>query len=217
MLLNACLTVSAGQAGSHHSKGWEPFTKAVLRAIADEASRGAKTSVKSSTIASMFSKVDGSATEKPGAAGENSSNSGEEKTGPSKGVVFLAWGQPAQKMLAEAGINDVSACRAAASSRADGHGVYAAACARNCPTRSSFARHIPRRCLPTVASSATGTLRRPTSGSRHLAATAREVGSSGVACSPPSIPTPAPNRPSPVALVTPHLHVARTPFDHSGQ
>lgn len=35
MLLNATLTVRAGQAGSHQKKGWEDFTNAVIRKIAD--------------------------------------------------------------------------------------------------------------------------------------------------------------------------------------
>jgi uracil-DNA glycosylase len=33
LLLNACLTVRAGQAGSHSGKGWETFTDEVLRAV----------------------------------------------------------------------------------------------------------------------------------------------------------------------------------------
>jgi uracil-DNA glycosylase len=33
LLLNACLTVRAGQAGSHSGKGWEVFTDEVLRAV----------------------------------------------------------------------------------------------------------------------------------------------------------------------------------------
>ncbi len=36
LLLNATLTVRQGQAGSHHGKGWEKFTDAVIRKIADE-------------------------------------------------------------------------------------------------------------------------------------------------------------------------------------
>lgn len=36
LLLNTCLTVRAGQAGSHHGKGWETFTDAVLRAVNDK-------------------------------------------------------------------------------------------------------------------------------------------------------------------------------------
>ncbi|MDR2131504.1 MAG: uracil-DNA glycosylase [Odoribacteraceae bacterium] len=35
LLLNATLTVRAGQAGSHQNKGWEEFTDAVIRVIAD--------------------------------------------------------------------------------------------------------------------------------------------------------------------------------------
>jgi uracil-DNA glycosylase len=33
LLLNACLTVRAGEAGSHAGKGWEAFTDAVIRAL----------------------------------------------------------------------------------------------------------------------------------------------------------------------------------------
>ena len=36
MLLNATLTVRAGQAGSHQGKGWETFTDAVVKLISDE-------------------------------------------------------------------------------------------------------------------------------------------------------------------------------------
>ena len=35
LLLNATLTVCAGQAGSHQNKGWEEFTDAVLKKVAD--------------------------------------------------------------------------------------------------------------------------------------------------------------------------------------
>jgi len=35
-LLNATLTVRAGQAGSHQNKGWETFTDAVIRLLAEE-------------------------------------------------------------------------------------------------------------------------------------------------------------------------------------
>ena len=33
LLLNSCLTVEAGRAGSHQGKGWEPFTDAVIAAL----------------------------------------------------------------------------------------------------------------------------------------------------------------------------------------
>ena len=33
LLLNACLTVEDGRAGSHQGKGWEPFTDAVIAAL----------------------------------------------------------------------------------------------------------------------------------------------------------------------------------------
>jgi uracil-DNA glycosylase len=36
LLLNACLTVRAGQPGSHHGKGWEQFTNAAVRKLNDE-------------------------------------------------------------------------------------------------------------------------------------------------------------------------------------
>lgn len=36
LLLNATLTVREGQAGSHHGKGWEIFTDAVIKAISAE-------------------------------------------------------------------------------------------------------------------------------------------------------------------------------------
>lgn len=36
LLLNATLTVRAGQAGSHQGKGWEKFTDAAIRALSDQ-------------------------------------------------------------------------------------------------------------------------------------------------------------------------------------
>ncbi|MGF7214773.1 uracil-DNA glycosylase [Spirosoma lacussanchae] len=36
MLLNATLTVRAGQAGSHQGKGWETFTDSVIKLISDQ-------------------------------------------------------------------------------------------------------------------------------------------------------------------------------------
>ncbi len=36
LLLNATLTVRAGQAGSHQGRGWETFTDAVIKKISDE-------------------------------------------------------------------------------------------------------------------------------------------------------------------------------------
>ena len=108
LLLNACLTVQKEQAGSHHNKGWEPFTQAVLKAIAENASKGQKASIKSSTIASMFSKVDKDVAKEVNAEKEKTSSSGAaSSSSPSKGVVFLAWGNPAQKSLREAGITEV--------------------------------------------------------------------------------------------------------------
>jgi uracil-DNA glycosylase len=36
LLLNSTLTVRAGEAGSHQKKGWETFTDAVIKCVADE-------------------------------------------------------------------------------------------------------------------------------------------------------------------------------------
>ena len=36
LMLNATLTVKAGQAGSHQGKGWEKFTDAVIKKLSDE-------------------------------------------------------------------------------------------------------------------------------------------------------------------------------------
>jgi uracil-DNA glycosylase len=36
LLLNAVLSVEAGRAGSHQGKGWEPFTDAVIRVLAEQ-------------------------------------------------------------------------------------------------------------------------------------------------------------------------------------
>ncbi|RLD62013.1 MAG: uracil-DNA glycosylase [Bacteroidetes bacterium] len=36
LLLNATLTVRAGQAGSHQNKGWETFTDSIIRKLSDE-------------------------------------------------------------------------------------------------------------------------------------------------------------------------------------
>ncbi|MBU6165209.1 MAG: uracil-DNA glycosylase [Alphaproteobacteria bacterium] len=37
LLLNSCLTVEQGRAGSHQGRGWEGFTDAVIRLVADRA------------------------------------------------------------------------------------------------------------------------------------------------------------------------------------
>lgn len=81
-------TVTAGAAGSHHNRGWEPFTKEILKSVLKAAS-----GTGGGPLASMFAhqKQDQSAS-----AG-----------GPHKGVVFLAWGLPAAKTLADAGITEV--------------------------------------------------------------------------------------------------------------
>ncbi|KAN0061749.1 uracil DNA glycosylase [Thecaphora frezii] len=125
LLLNACLTVSAGNAGSHHGKGWENLTKAVLKLIAQRAASAGKgaeaKAVRNSTIANMFKKVEKKQAQQQqhpqgdgDTKGENGSREAEDKENkgnkvqPCRGVVFMVWGQPAAKTLAEAGITDKS-------------------------------------------------------------------------------------------------------------
>ncbi|WFD29351.1 uracil-DNA glycosylase [Malassezia sp. CBS 17886] len=95
LLLNACLTVSAGAAGSHHNRGWEPFTREILRAVANAAGREKSGSGRplAALLASQGTPRDGV----PSTA---------EPSGPSRGVVFLAWGVPAARTLADAGITE---------------------------------------------------------------------------------------------------------------
>lgn len=81
-------TVNAGAAGSHHNRGWEPFTREILKTVLKAATGGG-----SGPLASMFA---------------NQRHAGTD-SGPSKGVVFLAWGLPAAKTLAEAGVTEVRA------------------------------------------------------------------------------------------------------------
>lgn len=185
LLLNACLTVQAGQAASHHGKGWEPFTKAVLKTIADEASKGA--TAKNSKLASMFSKQQQQQQSPP-----QKDKKASDEQGGTKGVVFLAWGLPAAKSLAEAGITDVSVwplvavCSFVLRQLMAGHN-------RKRQTSSSFARPTPPRCRLTVDSWETATSKRPTTGSRNgMAPAAASTGESfeqNTACSfPPRHP-----------------------------
>lgn len=125
LMLNACLTVSAGQAASHHGKGWEGLTKNILKKIADEAAGSAAAkaananATANSKIATMFAKVEkknnGSRTDAktdmaatPKETGVNGQSDGKEGVAQCKGVVFLVWGAPAAKTLAEAGVTDKS-------------------------------------------------------------------------------------------------------------
>ena len=127
-------TVRAGAAASHHGKGWEPFTRAVLQAVAADAARagpGAASGAKPAaaappkgqgTITGMFAKQkkQQSSDKGPQAAEEAPASAPAADAAPSApqgagekqgGVVFLAWGLPAAKSLADAGITDVSAVR----------------------------------------------------------------------------------------------------------
>ena len=81
-------TVNAGAAGSHHNHGWEPFTREILKTILKSTSGAG-----SGPLASMFA--------------HQSAQSKTQDGGAKKGVVFLAWGLPAAKTLAEAGITEV--------------------------------------------------------------------------------------------------------------
>jgi len=93
LLLNTCLTVRANAAGSHSNKGWEQFTDRVVDAI--DRYGGANLG-----------------------RGEEDSSSTTQKTGVSRGVVFLAWGSWAQKRVArldKARVHDCSAQRGSSS------------------------------------------------------------------------------------------------------
>ncbi|KAK0546135.1 uracil DNA glycosylase [Tilletia horrida] len=132
LLLNACLTVAGGQAGSHHGKGWETFTRVILKMVADEAAKGGgsgsggqgggvggavkqsaanpfgwSTVGTSKSIAAAGGKVP-AATKAEGeveVSKESSSSSSSSSEG-CKGVVFLVWGQPAAKTVAAAGVTE---------------------------------------------------------------------------------------------------------------
>ncbi|KAG7089842.1 hypothetical protein E1B28_011487 [Marasmius oreades] len=70
LMLNACLTVDEGKAGSHANKGWETFTSKVVQIV---------------------DKYGGANLPGPG---------GSASTGVGRGVVFLAWGAYAEKRVA---------------------------------------------------------------------------------------------------------------------
>ena len=80
-------TVTAGNAGSHHNRGWEQFTREILKAVAKHAA--------GSDAKSMGGPLDALL-------------QGKQPKQPSgHPVVFLAWGQPAARSLADAGISEV--------------------------------------------------------------------------------------------------------------
>ncbi|CEH13685.1 uracil-dna glycosylase [Ceraceosorus bombacis] len=133
LLLNACLTVRAHAAASHHGQGWEPFTRQVIKSIAADAARSIGKSpdakVTPSSFAGSGSGSSSSAPSKPNstitsffgkpknakATLSSDESKSEEKTlssaqgvGRGGGVVFLAWGAPAAKTLAEAGVTSSS-------------------------------------------------------------------------------------------------------------
>ncbi|PWN38691.1 uracil-DNA glycosylase [Ceraceosorus guamensis] len=131
LLLNACLTVRAHAAASHHGQGWEPFTRQVIKSIAADAARsigkspdakvtpsssagsGSSSSAPSkgnSTITSFFGKPKNAKapSSSPGSKSEEKTSSSAQGGGTGSGVVFLAWGAPAAKTLAEAGVTSSS-------------------------------------------------------------------------------------------------------------
>lgn len=71
-MLNTCLTVRAGNAGSHSNKGWEEFTDRVVDIV-----------------------------DKYGGANLPGVGMGSDSTGVGRGVVFLAWGAFASKRVAK--------------------------------------------------------------------------------------------------------------------
>ncbi|KAH0585053.1 hypothetical protein H2248_008319 [Termitomyces sp. 'cryptogamus'] len=72
LMLNTCLTVRAGEAGSHLNRGWEEFTDRVVNIV-----------------------------DKYGGANLPTVGAGSNSAGIGRGVVFLAWGAPAGKRVAK--------------------------------------------------------------------------------------------------------------------
>ncbi|KIK10100.1 hypothetical protein K443DRAFT_670731 [Laccaria amethystina LaAM-08-1] len=72
LMLNTCLTVQAGNAGSHSNKGWEQFTDKVIDVV-----------------------------DRYGGANLPNSENGGSDSGVGRGVVFLAWGSWAAKRVAK--------------------------------------------------------------------------------------------------------------------
>lgn len=216
LLLNACLTVRSGQAASHHGKGWEPFTRSILKLVAEQAGKageikpqgtasGESSSVASTkpekrqaTLMSAFKKAskgkEGSEVTKPKeedakapssqAKTEVQAAAAAESRG-CRGVVFLAWGQPAAKTLAEAGITEVSphspTRRTYTPLTPRIHPVPFAESPhpRKHPTSSSSARPTLRPCRHTVASWGMDTSSARMLGWRMRRGTGLEVGSGG--------------------------------------
>jgi len=70
LLLNTCLTVRAGDAGSHSNRGWEKFTDKVVDVV-----------------------------DRYGGANISGMTEGSDSNGIGRGVVFLAWGAWAAKRV----------------------------------------------------------------------------------------------------------------------
>lgn len=71
-MLNTCLTVRAGEAGSHSKRGWERFTESVIDVV-----------------------------DQYGGANLPSGPTGSETAGVGRGIVFLAWGAWASERVSK--------------------------------------------------------------------------------------------------------------------
>jgi uracil DNA glycosylase len=72
LMLNTCLTVQAGQAGSHSKRGWERFTEKVVEVL-----------------------------DQYGGANLPNGPNGSTSTGVGRGIVFLAWGAWASERVSK--------------------------------------------------------------------------------------------------------------------
>ncbi|TEB34698.1 uracil-DNA glycosylase [Coprinellus micaceus] len=72
LMLNTCLTVQAGQAGSHSKRGWERFTEKVVEVL-----------------------------DQYGGANLPNGPNGSTSTGAGRGIVFLAWGAWASERVSK--------------------------------------------------------------------------------------------------------------------
>lgn len=113
LLLNAVLTVRSGQPNSHANKGWERFTDAVIRAVAERAVRKGDLGTAADDAAAaepanegltqaVANEGDGESTRRAedaeGADGaEGAATRPKAPQPPSPHVIFMLWGRYAQK------------------------------------------------------------------------------------------------------------------------
>ncbi|EIW85450.1 uracil-DNA glycosylase [Coniophora puteana RWD-64-598 SS2] len=102
--LNTCLTVRAHTANSHAKKGWETFTDAVIRAIL------ARESVADLTQLNALPRADGDDADADATRLTQSTPQQQQiklkADRASRGVVFFAWGMPAQKTFDRIGVDE---------------------------------------------------------------------------------------------------------------